>query len=402
MKVFGEGAVVGLFNERGNALRAEVYNQERNYLLNVNEAEYVAYLVARHSLVPVVLDRSGLYVTDREDMIPAEQFPADFNVFRGRRYPKQVLTFHLPFQGDPELIGCTPSSYISWTREVEVSESCICFDLGDFYGDAARLQSELERILNAINQQAQNLFQEVEQWNRRLEGEAAQVVRARKDSFLKQAGLLASIGVPVKRAASVPSTFTVPLHPRKVVIRPAAPNSSFTPEPTMDDASYGEILRMLSEFGREMERHPSVYAGRDEETLRDHLIMVLTPQFQSVGGETFNKKGKTDILVRHEGANLFVAECKFWKGPKGYQDTISQLLSYLTWRDSKTAILLFVRNREFQPVLDQIAAETARHENFVKFHGGEAEGRFRFEFRLPDDQHRRVWLTVLCFHFPDS
>jgi hypothetical protein len=34
-----------------------------------------------------------------------------------------------------------------------------------------------------------------------------------------------------------------------------------------------------------------------------------------VGGETENGTGKTDILVRHEGANAFIGECKFWNDP---------------------------------------------------------------------------------------
>ena len=59
-----------------------------------------------------------------------------------------------------------------------------------------------------------------------------------------------------------------------------------------------------------MERHPSIYAEKDEPTLRDHFIMVLSPHFDSVTGETFNRGGDTDILVRHESANVFVAECK--------------------------------------------------------------------------------------------
>lgn len=55
------------------------------------------------------------------------------------------------------------------------------------------------------------------------------------------------------------------------------------------------------------ERLPSTYAGKDEETLRDHLILNLEPRFQiGTTGETFNKSGKTDILMRHEGKNIFV------------------------------------------------------------------------------------------------
>ena len=79
----------------------------------------------------------------------------------------------------------------------------------------------------------------------------------------------------------------------------------------MDEAIYREILQTIHETGKVFERLPRTYADKDEEALRDHLILELEPRFAySTTGETFNKQGKTDILIRHEKSNLFVAECK--------------------------------------------------------------------------------------------
>ena len=77
--------------------------------------------------------------------------------------------------------------------------------------------------------------------------------------------------------------------------------------------------------------------------MRDFLLMTLCTHYPNTTGETFNKAGKTDILVRHEGTNVFVGECKFWKGIKAFRDTIDQILGYLTWRDSKAAIIVAFR-----------------------------------------------------------
>jgi len=91
---------------------------------------------------------------------------------------------------------------------------------------------------------------------------------------------------------------------------------------------------------------PSTYSNKGEEDLRDHILLVLEPRFQgSATGETFNKTGKTDILLRFEGKNVFIAECKFWNGIKLFFETISQLLAYLTWRDSKAAVIIFVKTK---------------------------------------------------------
>ena len=149
-----------------------------------------------------------------------------------------------------------------------------------------------------------------------------------------------------------------------------------------------------------MERLPNVYAGKKEETLRDHFIMVLSPHFESVTGETFNKAGKTDIVIRHDKANVFVAECKYWHGAKSLHNAIDQILSYLTWRDSKAAILCFVRTRDFSEVLQQIPIVLSAHAFFKRNQPQADEAWFNSDFSLPTDVSRAIRLAVLCFHFP--
>jgi hypothetical protein len=119
----------------------------------------------------------------------------------------------------------------------------------------------------------------------------------------------------------------------------------------------------------------------------------------SATGETFNKSGKTDILIPHEGKNAFVAECKFWRGAKLHYETVDQLLGYLTWRDSKSAILYFVDNKNLQPVLDQIKNEMPKHSCFIKHVSDSDEGWFNYNFHLLNDSTRGVKLAVLVFHF---
>jgi len=88
------------------------------------------------------------------------------------------------------------------------------------------------------------------------------------------------------------------------------------------------------------------------------LVMELSPHaFQTMGGKStipvfraskrglqrtgFRRDlqfpGKTDILTRVEDRNAFIAECKFWMGEKAFLAALDQLLSYLSWRDTKTA-----------------------------------------------------------------
>jgi len=119
-------------------------------------------------------------------------------------------------------------------------------------------------------------------------------------------------------------------------------------------------------------------------------------------GETFNYEGKTDILIRSGDRNIFVAECKFWDGSAKLIQTIDQLLGYLSWRDSKAAILLFNRNRNFSKVVEAIPQVVKTHSNFQKDEGKRGETRFRYAFRHKDDPAKVLHVTILVFDVPQS
>ena len=120
-------------------------------------------------------------------------------------------------------------------------------------------------------------------------------------------------------------------------------------------------------------------------------------------GETFNKGGKTDILIRYkDGSNLFVAECKYWKGEGVLFETINQLFDrYLTWRDSKVAIIFFVKNKEFSKVLKTLQESIPKHEYFVRENGSNGESSFSYIFHFPTDKGKLVYAEIMAFHFPE-
>jgi len=125
-------------------------------------------------------------------------------------------------------------------------------------------------------------------------------------------------------------------------------------EPHIEESIYDEILNVLASIALLIERNPSTFAQIEEPLLRDHFLLQLNAQFEGKAtGETFNRGGKTDILLREEDKNIFIAECKFWTGPKSLTDAIDQLFDYLSWRDSKAAVLVFSRLRDFTHTLTE-------------------------------------------------
>lgn len=403
MNLFRKGDLRAVLEAQRSKLRQEIDSQQEDYLLNANETQLASHFTEKYRIDPIMLHEDKVYATDREEMIPAERFDSfRFHVVDGNSYRKQVIRFHLPFSGEADLFQYMPSTRILWSADVPVERGEVCLDVVVWSdGDTGRIKQDWDSFLNSLRTQMKYSTDEVQAYNSNLEQNVIQMLQERKQGLLKKRNVLASLGVPVKKASNVADTFAIPALKKKVVVaKPAASVAPFVPEPTLDESTYRDILKIIHDTGIEIERHPSVYEGKDEETLRDHLLMVLAPHFSSVTGETFNKAGKTDILIRHEGKNVFVAECGVWKGAKQFHGKIDQLLSYLTWRDSKTAVICFVRNKDFTSVLQTIIAETPKHPCFVKDHGRVCEAWLKYDFSLKDDSSRRVQVAVLCFHFP--
>jgi hypothetical protein len=379
----------------------EIYETASDYLISVDREEYVAYLVDKYSMVPVRFAFLDVFVVPGEADVPAEQFPQMSAVARGRTYRKPVYRYHLPYAGDQELLRAIPNPNTPIPCTIDIGADSVSFTIIDFYADPDRIKREAHRILGMIREQSEHLTHNIEDYVVKLWQKARYWFDRRRSEILEQQKVTNALGVPIGRRSSFPETFEVPVVRKPIIVKPKAGPPLQAPEPVLDDSLYQEILQVIHDTGKAFERLPSTYTGKDEETLRDHFILVLEPRFESsTTSETFNKSGKTDILIRYQKSNVFVGECKFWRGLKQHHETIDQLLSYLTWRDSKAAIIYFMNTKAVIAPLRVIEETTCQHPCFVKSGGKREESWFDYAFHLPDDASRQVYVSILCFHFP--
>jgi hypothetical protein len=401
MRIFAARPLSDLLEQRRQAVMREIQDEPQDHLLNVNETAYVKYLFDKYHVDPLTFAFDAAQASSAEKLILAKDHPREFHLKGRQSYSRHVITFHVPFTGEPELLHCEPSTRILWTYEVTVAASRVQFEVINWRNDREALDREKQRITENIVQQNAHVTEEVTEFNARLEDFVRQAVSGRKSNLLSQLNVAGSLGIPLEKG--VPQTFAIPIVPKRIVVKPAAPATTASPpDPTLDNETYQNILSIIHAQGVAMERQPSTYKDKDEEDLRDIFLATLCTHYPSSTGETFNKKGRTDILIRYQGSNVFVGECKFWGGLKTFHGTIDQLMTYLTWRDSKAAVVSFVKNTQFNPVLQMIKTGTLQHPCFIRLESTHGESWTQFEFRLPSDPSRNVHLAVLCFHFPPA
>lgn len=385
---------------------SSIESETDDYLLNVNESDYIKYKTDAATVDLVYINEKEIYATTSEQMIPAEYFRNSFFVEEGQTYKKVVIKFHVPFMGNKDLLWCTPSTRIMWTTKVELHNGEITFEIINFDNDAQYIAREKDSIISNILRQLENVSKDTVNYNNNLGQRIKAAFETRKRNVLMKHDLLSSLGVPIKKTGGVSSTFSIPTPATRKKIKiekPIVSEVGFTPEPTLDVGMYNQILQLIHDVGKGFERLPSLYAGKEEEHLRDHFLMILEPNFEgSATGETFNKTGKTDILLRYEGSNVFIAECKFWRGQKAFLETISQLLGYLTWRDSKVAVIVFVPNKDFSSVLETVTKEISEHPNYIEYIDAKDETWLNYRFHLNNDRNRAVSLAVMLYHLPKS
>ena len=76
--------------------------------------------------------------------------------------------------------------------------------------------------------------------------------------------------------------------------------------PALGDPAYFEILDRIIQLGINLEKYPEVVKSLDEEGIRNYFLPHLNSISKShyATGETFNKKGRTDILIQDSNDDL--------------------------------------------------------------------------------------------------
>ncbi len=388
-------------------LEKEIANLSKNQLLNTPIDELCTCLVEKYRVnIPILKKNEILVESPREKQIDVSQDP--MRVVFDRSKPCFItgteVEINVPFIGDAEAFTIKPTVFSFSPQSGSIRDKTLVISISGVDLEVEQVSQEINNALDRIDEVLTTLRNKANSLNSQLDSIARQCLTQRRDKLIADQKLVESLGFKLKERPDSPKTYVAPEVRRK--IRPKLPDPSTSQdklELILAETDYEHILGVIDNMAKVMERSPTAFTTMDEESLRWHFLVQLNGHYEGQAtGETFNYEGKTDILIRSEGRNIFIAECKYWNGPKKLTETLNQILGYSAWRDTKVAVIIFNRNKNFTNVLETIKSTTNEHANCKHELDQPSESSFRFIFSHRDDVDRELTLTIVAFDVPNE
>lgn len=388
-------------NQRQGMAR-EIENIDGEQLLNAPVDDLAKYLAAKYCVEVPELGVNDLVVDQRETPVDVSNDPMRIGRNELPHIMGTEVQVEIPFVGDAEVFKVRPNPFSLNPPRATIRGPRVFFSVVGANLTASEVRREIDDTVAALQSSLRDLRGNFTGLNRQLFEEAREAIESRRAKLLASRNMVASLGFKIRERQGASTTYVAPEIRRNIVpVVPPASSAPFKPEPALSDEDYCHVLGVMQGMTQVMELSPSAFYAADEETVRSHFLVQLNGHYQGQAtGETFNYEGKTDILIRSGGKNIFIAECKFWSGPKGLAKAIDQLLTYSSWRDTKTAIVVLNRNRDFSRVLAAIPDVAHAHPQYKRDLPGSAETVFRYVFANRDDRSRELFLTILAFDVP--
>jgi len=384
----------------------EIANYNGNKLLNTDLEALTKYFEQQYQIVVPTLKKEEIVADQREIKVNVSQDQMRPIRDRTRPFyvPRTLVEITIPYEGDGKAFNICPDAFILSPPRAEVRDNTLIIKIWDTSLTTEEVRPQINKTLSDIKYYLEKLRRDIEQLNDSLPKIAREAIKKRREKLLKDQNLVASLGFPLKKRSNVPLTYTVPEIRRKIQPKPpVASTAPYVPEPVLSMEHYNHIFKVIENMALVMERSPSAFINMDEECLRSHFLVQLNGHFEgNATGETLNYGGKTDILIRVDNKNIFIGECKFWGGPKKLTETLDQILNYSSWRDTKVAVILFNKNKNFSSVIESITPTVEAYPNYKETLAKPSETSFRYAIRHRDDPNREMILTILAFDVPTN
>ena len=379
---------------RGRLTRAleELARLDPDTLLSENADVLVAALLGKHLPTEIAVEWSSPTRSPVSEV--TTQVCDFFDHDEVYTVPASKVVVSFPVTGTTEMLDYRASTFSLSPEYGKVIAGAVVVEVVERTLDAEAIRRAIDQVRQSVDRRVGWVNADLAKFRPSAEQEVLDARARRKERILNDRAVEEALGIPVRTSAVARPP--VVARRNQVTLETRRAQSAFVPEPVLEEAIYQDVLNAVRSWGNTLERTPGTAAKLDEEELRDLLLGTLNGYWQGgAGGELFNGSGKTDILIREGDRNVFIAECKIWRGPKGAAEALDQLLSYLVWRDSKAALVMFIKVADPAAAITKLQAAIEEHPRHALTKNATDPSQRADYILTADDEGRRVSLAVI-------
>lgn len=385
------------YRQKIRAARNEIISKGDDFILKVKPSELIEYYFRKDSLP--IIEKDSQREIEYEQKSPMRSTMGGF--VAGRRLIVTIKYPIIPHERIIEVLKRQSSTYYPNRYSLVYENGCIISQI-ELQIEGSGQEKRFEREIKTIKEILEQKNNDVTKQNQSFKFSLKQFVEEYQNRVKKDVDLLESIikKIPysIKRKEKI-SASPIDLKFKKT-IRPIYPKAENHPEPYLERDKVDSVVEIIKNAGKGFEITPHVYNLLKEEYLRDIILGFLNAIFTlGATGESFVKKGKTDIHIVIGEGSLLTAECKKWDGLKLYSETIDQLFDYLIWRQNFGIIITFSKRLNFSEIVSKAKEVTIEHPTIrskkIKDIG---ESHFITQHNFPDDAKKTVTLHHLLFN----
>lgn len=412
MKLFEHQDTYSYFNNLTNEIKSDIQNLSDSQILYTNFENLFEYYYSRFYIEPLIL-----YLDKKTSNLEQSKLKKYNPFYRmGLREQQFFLvdsckvSYSIPFSGSSHLLHLEPTHRIISTFEIDGFSNLnnkevlptILYSLNIELSTLEKEENPQQYIDSLFNTEFKSYLEMIQyvnndiySYNSSLKDIIKDALTTRKNKANSFSNLINKLDIPLKVNPNASNIASVPLIPKKEI--KSFPKQS-KPEENwcISDNDYSNIKKIISQACISYEHSPNVYQKLNEEDLRDILLSNLNTHYNALAtGETFSKKGKTDIRIQFENKSAYIAECKIWHGISQFKDAITQLFSYTTWRDIKTSLIIFNKEiRNFSSILSKVKNEL--NDNPLKLNVTElSKNEWQCTFKRSIDSSEKIELHVI-------
>ena len=402
--LFAEEDLDAQLEARQQSIPRKVDGIERDRFLMSTDQEIVDHLVARLRVESIVLHEEKTTMRQHETRIDVSLDHT--GVFRAERtgpfyVPGTRVEIDIPFTGEEWISRYRTNPTSTVFPHADVRRGFLRLIITQPHNvDPSAFKGEYEQAMELLRVCVDRSGKQVRSYNESLPNLIRQAARHRRERLEKHDNIAALLDIPLATRPGAPSIEPVKIETRQPPALPVPPKTGLAPEPGITDETFEQVLHLIRHQGRTFERTPKTFSVHGEEDLRNFVLAQLNGHFRGGAvGEAFRGRGKTDICVEQNNRAAFVAECKLWKGPASVSSALDQLLNYLTWRDSKAALIMFnSKNKDYTKILETIPNTLRAHPLFLSDLPCTEAAEWRIRTRSAEDEGRRVTIQILIFN----